>query len=277
MRYNQTALLVDLDGTLLNTRGEVSIADRQAIADYIAGGGLFAIATGREPRNARKSLPGLPLPGPAIVLNGTGIYDFGTDRYVTTFPIDMAAAADVVNRCLALGLPLDIHVYTPEGILYATPLEAAEPSFLQIHQPTAYAPMDKLLGMTWLKVLLLERVPGALIPMRAYLREQGYDKRLNLVEGTTDVVQVGLYQELLPIGVHKGTAVDALRQIEPFTGRTFFAMGDYWNDLEMLRAADVACAPKNAIPEIQAVCAHVLPSHNDSAAAYLIRELMPRL
>ena len=113
--------------------------------------------------------------------------------------------------------------------------------------------------------------------MRRYLKQTGYDHRLSLVEGTTDVVQVGKYQELLPLGVHKGTGMAAVRQLPVYTGRTLFAVGDYWNDMELLQSADVPCAPENAIEEIKAVCAHVLASHNDSPIADLIARIIPSM
>ena len=137
--------------------------------------------------------------------------------------------------------------------------------------------MDQLLEKTWIKTVLLEREVDALALMRAYLKEKGYDSRLSLVEGTTDVVKIGKYQELLPQDVNKGTGVAELRKLPVYQGRTLIAVGDYWNDMELLSAADIACCPENAIPEVKAVCAHVLPSHNDDALAALIRDVIPQL
>ena len=36
-------------------------------------------------------------------------------------------------------------------------------------------------------------------------------------------------------------------------------------------------AVENAIPEVKALCAHILPSHNDSAIAHLVRQVIPAL
>ena len=41
MRYDQAAILTDLDGTLFDSRGEVTPASRAAIRAFIAGGGLL--------------------------------------------------------------------------------------------------------------------------------------------------------------------------------------------------------------------------------------------
>ena len=277
MRYDQAAILTDLDGTLFNSQGQVSRTDRAAIRSFIAGGGLFAVATGREPRNARRHLPDVPLNGPSVCLNGAAIYDFVHRKYISAIPMDMDVARDVLLHCLKMDWPLDLQVYTTDGIYYASPLEVADPEFLRIHQPTTCLPMDKLLEKTWIKTVFLEREVDALALMRAYLKEKGYEGRLSLVEGTTDVVKIGKYQELLPQNVNKATGVAAIRRLPVYQGRTIFAVGDYWNDMELLAAADIPCCPDNAIDEVKAVCAHVLPSHNDDCVAALIRDVIPGL
>ncbi len=277
MRYEQAAILTDLDGTLFDSRGQVTQGNRAAIREFIDGGGLFAVATGREPRNARRHLPDVPLNGPSVCLNGAAVYDFVRRRYISSIPMDMDAARDVLLHCLEMDWPLDLQVYTTDGIYYASPLDVADPGFLRIHQPTTCLPMDRLLEKTWIKTVLLEREVGALALMRAYLKEKGYDTRLSLVEGTTDVVKVGKYQELLPWNVNKGTGVAALRRLPVYEGRTLIAVGDYWNDMELLAAADVACCPDNAIDAVKAVCACVLPSHNDDPMVALIRDVIPSL
>lgn len=277
MRYDQAAILSDLDGTLLNCRGEVSEDDRAAVRDFIAGGGIFGVATGREPHNAMLLLPELPLNAPSVVLNGAAVYDFAAQRYLSASPMDKKAALSVLRHCEELALALDIQVYTTEGIFYATPLESADPDFLRIHQPTSFMPMDRLEEKEWIKIILLEREEDALAPMREYLKQAGLERRLNLVEGTTDIVKVGEYQELLPQDVTKATGVAALRALPAYAGRTIFAAGDYWNDMELLRAVDVPCAPDNAIDEVKAICRHMLSSNNDSPIADLIRRVIPAL
>ena len=274
MRFDHAAILTDLDGTLFNSSGEVSVEDRTAIHDFTDRGGLFAIATGREPHNARCFLPDLPINGPSIVLNGAAVYDFTREQYQSTVLIDKEAALDVLLYCQSQELPLDQQVYTTDGIFYASPLDVADPGFLRIHQPTSCLPLTELARKDWFKLVLLERELDALAPMREYLKWKGYDHRLNLVEGTTDVVKVGKYQELLPLGVHKGTGMTAIRKLPVYAGRTVYAVGDYWNDLELLQSADVPCAPENAIEEVKAVCAHTLTSHNASPIADLIYRII---
>ena len=121
---------------------------------------------------------------------------------------------------------------------------------------------------------MLEREAGSLATMRDYLKQAGLEHRVALVEGTTDVVKIGKYEELLPPGINKGTAVSFLRELPEYEGRTIYAIGDYWNDIELLNAADVACCPTNAIDEVKAVCKHIEASHNDGAIADLVRRVI---
>ena len=275
MRFDQAVILTDLDGTFLNSRGEVSEADLAAIRVFLAEGGLFGIATGREPHNARRFLADVPLNAPSILLNGAAVYDFVAQRYLNTILMDTQAALQVLLHCRRLALPLDMQVYTTEGIFYATPLETADPGFLRIHQPTSFLSLEELSTRDWLKAVLLEREAGALAPMRSFLKQSGLDRQIHIVEGTTDVVKAGKYQELLPHDVTKGTAVPVLRTLPAYAGRRIVAVGDYWNDWELLTAVDLPCAPDNAIDEIKAVCRHILPSNNQSPIAHLIREILP--
>ena len=277
MNYLKTVILTDLDGTLFNSQGLVSKEDRAAIAEYIAQGGLFGVATGREPGNARVHLPELPMNAPSIVLNGAAVYDFERKRYLNYVLLDQEAALQVIRHCKSLALPLDIQVYTTEGIFYATPLETADPGFLRIHQPTSYLELTELQEKAWMKVVLLEREKDALREMVSFLKESGLERQISIVEGTTDVVKIGKYQELLPAGINKGSGVELVRSLPDYTGRTIFAVGDYWNDMELLQAADVACAPSNAIDEVKAISQAILPSHNESAIAWLIREVIPHV
>ena len=113
--------------------------------------------------------------------------------------------------------------------------------------------------------------------MVSFLRKSGLDRQISIVEGTTDVVKIGKYQELLPININKGSAVAILRQLPEYAGRSIFAVGDYWKDYELLEKVDVACAPENAIEEVKAISRCLLPSHNESPLASLIQQVIPAL
>ena len=81
----------------------------------------------------------------------------------------------------------------------------------------------------------------------------------------------------MPNGVNKGEALAYLKALPAFHGRITVAFGDYWNDEEMLRAADIPVCPENAEPALKALCPWVGPDNNSHLLRSFIRERMPLL
>lgn len=48
-KINYPLIISDFDGTLVQSNGEISQKNKDAIAQYIRDGGAFAISTGRMP------------------------------------------------------------------------------------------------------------------------------------------------------------------------------------------------------------------------------------
>lgn len=64
---------------------------------------------------------------------------------------------------------------------------------------------------------------------------------------------------------NKGTAALAVCQHCGISPQHLYAMGDNYNDKELLACAHRAFAPSNAVPEILAMAHHVLPHHDVGA------------
>ena len=65
------------------------------------------------------------------------------------------------------------------------------------------------------------------------------------------------YIELNHIGVHKGSGLRQLADMLSIPMSETMAIGDNYNDLEMLKAAGYSAAMANAPADIQAVCTYV--------------------
>ena len=62
--YENYMLISDLDGTIVPHGKAISAANAEAIRAFVAGGGLFGIATGRTPEAAGGYVRGLPITAP---------------------------------------------------------------------------------------------------------------------------------------------------------------------------------------------------------------------
>ena len=275
MRFEKTVLFSDLDGTLFNSRGEISEVNSEAIEEYKAGGGKFAIATGREPNNAMTYVKENITNAPSVAINGAALYDFGTGEYLHTASIPRACIDGVIENVMREYPDCDIQIYTSAGIVYITPEASANQAFLSLHEPCSFSSLEAQAGETVYKCMFF--APEEIKDKVHTALKAGNGRDYRIVPGTTDVGGVLTYYELLPLDASKGTALEFLRSHPDLAGRTFIAAGDYWNDYEMLLAADIAVAPSNADEGIKKICRYVTASNNDHAIAHIIREIIPGL
>lgn len=270
MQYKDVALFTDLDGTLFNSQRQISPENRLAIEAFIAGGGSFGISTGRAASNALDLVPDIPINAWSVVLNGAAAYHHGSGRSVPVSSLPMDAIEPLIRWVLAELPQIQIMLCTDGPLLFLSDLKLADPEFWITHQPMRYATVEDALQYTWLKVLFC--APRSILTeLRAHAEATGAAEIMYCVY-TNEV-----YLEFLPKNVNKGICLSSLRRLPELQGKTFIAIGDYTNDIELLQHADVAVAVGNALPAVKAVADHVVCTNDEHAIAQLIRELIPKL
>ncbi len=86
-----------------------------------------------------------------------------------------------------------------------------------------------------------------------------------------------MYLEIVPKGVNKGTAVDALCRHYGIERSNVLAIGDYYNDIDMLKIVGVPVTVRNAPDDIKAVARYVTESDcNNSAVAEALERFVVR-
>ncbi len=96
-------LALDLDGTLLNSRGQVSERNRRALEQVRERGVRVAIVTGRRFRDARPTALELGLDVPVIAHNGALTKHALTLETVAVLPLPLAAARSALEVGRAAG------------------------------------------------------------------------------------------------------------------------------------------------------------------------------
>ncbi len=268
MDFSKTAIFSDLDGTLFTDDKTISEGNISAINRYIDEGGTFAISTGRIPSNLRGMINGLPINGVSIVSNGSGLYDISKAKYLWKKQLDQ----DIIR--LYMGYVMDgfsnagIIIYAGNSAVFVTPKESADPFFVETHMPCFFQKLEDIDGF-WLKALIddthknLEKIQQ----IANIVSKRFYDGKpiADLVFSNPN------YLEILPHGANKGTALNSARKLSQYAGKTIFAIGDYYNDIELIEAANVACAPANALYEVKERANIITNDNNHDALADLIQ------
>jgi hydroxymethylpyrimidine pyrophosphatase-like HAD family hydrolase len=106
----------------------------------------------------------------------------------------------------------------------------------------------------WNKVLFAAQ-PDVLKKVERFVAQRSYP-------GVYFVSTNAVYFEMMPQGVSKGSAVHDLCELLGVAVENTYAIGDYYNDMEIMQQAGYAVAMANAPSEVRAL-AHELTGTND--------------
>jgi hypothetical protein len=234
---------LDMDGTLLNDRQEVSPRNAAAIRRALDAGVIVCLATGRGVQNVLSYTELLGLTTPMITVNGGEIWRRPHDLHRR---IAMAAADVLRLRGLALEHGVWYWAYATDGVY---------------NRDRWVEPEEALEDKTWLKFGYYEENVRVLERIRATAESWGGFEISN-----SSPVNI----ELNPSGVSKGAALRELCGLLGIDPSETAAAGDSLNDLSMIRAAGLGAAMGGAQQKVKEAADIVLPGNNEDGVAHLI-------
>ena len=244
------ALVVDLDGTLIDRNEQVSPRVSQAVAQ-VARLIPVSIATGREPSDVIKFARQLSLVSPQICDGGATILDPSNGEHLWYNPLDPPDAEQIVRQ-----------------------LDRMEANFIATHPGGSVRHISGVSHWNLTRVSALD------------LEEQAADTLVTQFRGAgeTQAVKVYLpYNGLWAVdftrkGVDKATAAVRLAGMLGVETEQMAAAGDSYNDTPLLRICGVAIAMGDAPEELKAIADYVAPPVEEDGLAVAIEEfLLPRL
>lgn len=268
MDFSRTAIFSDLDGTLFSDDRTISDENLLAVKRYTEEGGVFALSTGRIPSNLRHMLDGLIVNGTSIVANGSGLYNFKKHKYIIKKKLNSELVNVYIEYIMDGFKSADIIIYAGDNGIFVTPHETAEKDFVDTHLPCFFQNLSEVEG-NYLKVLINDKHEN-LEKIRDIANN--ISKRFNDSTPFADLVFTNSnYLEVLPPGANKGSGLEAARKLPEYIGKTIFAIGDFYNDIELLDNANIACAPANSLLEVKKKANIITNDNNHSAIADLIQ------
>jgi Cof subfamily protein (haloacid dehalogenase superfamily) len=267
-------LALDIDGTLLRSDKTVSPRTSQAIARARALGVRLVLVTGRRYPSARKVAEELGGLIPLVLHNGALVVEQGAVLRCrplaaaaarTAIAIGRAAGAEPVLHCGVNGegrLLVDAEARRTGIVGYYLARSASEVQALRPLESAldVEAPIQVMFGgtraeMDALLVLLAARLDG--------------DARIErTVYPATDLVLL----DVIDRAVGKAEALGFLQQRWGISALETLAIGDNWNDREMVARAGVGFVMANADPDLLALGIPVLPSNDEDGVALAIEE-----
>ncbi len=263
--FDKQLLVSDFDGTLVNSKQQISKENLEAIRFFTQNGGLFCGATGRTPNNIKPFLRGLPFNCPWILFNGACLYDFKTHTIMRMVCLKQDPIKTILKKILALFPSICVQLYTADKLYLVNPNGNEDKTMVNEKQEFQYEEMEAL-KEPWVKIILHEEHAVLQKVSEAIQKE---DKHHNYHV----FFSIGTYLEITHAEVSKGFALNLLKEELGSRVLKVIAIGDYLNDLEMLQTADIKAAPQNAHPKVKSIAHKITADHNCHAVADLIESL----
>lgn len=277
-RFDGILFLSDFDNTILYTAAalknggecpEMNPRNVEALRRFMAEGGRFGVATGRAMAAFERYAPLVPANVPAVVNNGAGIYDYKKKEYVETLFLGESSRAHIM-AVMEANPAVSLELFHPGELLQVL----NESHWNEQH--------SKLTGMGYevVRDLSSESVEMPLSKalflgeaeelrrVAAFIGRQPWRGEYEVIFSNDNLL------ELTARGANKG---DMARRLKDRLGcKLLVCAGDHMNDLPMLRAADRAFCPSNAVDAVKAE-AYVVGHCQDGAIADVIAVLEKEL
>jgi Cof subfamily protein (haloacid dehalogenase superfamily) len=271
-------LAIDIDGTLINSRHELTPAIRAALARASDAGIQVVLATGRRYSHALPLVEPLGIDVPLVTASGALVKDPLDHRtlFQARFePQVLLDALAIVDRC-GYDPVVCTDTFADGFDYYLARLDVRTPEleYYLDHNPGR--------GRLWPE-LLTDPPPGVFSVFSTGTHEQMQELEAALHAALpgqlhTNVLRppkyIGYFTEIAPVGVTKWSAIQRLARDWGIADAEICAVGDDVNDIPMIRAAGLGVAMGNALPVVKAAAQRIAPSHDEDGLAAVVEWLL---
>ena len=268
--FSDVMIVTDFDGTLRGNNSAVPENNITAIKRFTEFGGTFIVASGRAGFVLDVAEPRVKdiVNAPCVYSNGSYFYDYKTgERSHEKF-----VAEKIVREIMYTTREIDSEagIRIVRGDEYLTPDENEEikrqiaKGYMQNVRVYDYEtlPVDKINKLT------VCSTEDAILRIKKIIEEK-YSKFVDVYLCAKALI------DIQPKNVSKGSAIEQIRAdyINKGIKKKIYAVGDYENDIDMLKVADFSCCPSNSLQEVIDFCDVHLCSNDEGCIADLIHRI----
>lgn len=239
-------IFMDIDGTLVNNEQQISEKTKSVITALQSDGHQFYVATGRKYSSAYHIAKSLSQDTQVVASNGS-VYSLNQTLHKEQLSEEALRRIYTVTN--AKQLP--VFFFGEHTVFYTQNL----PEYLQKNDQSRIGQneedfflIDSLATLVAVKnrivngIIIADDREAELAEVRSVLAES---QLLTVSSSHPNNI------ELIPLGISKATAIQAIQQDLAVPRKRIISFGDGLNDLEMLQASGISVAMGNAIDELK--------------------------
>ena len=273
-------IALDIDGTLLDSQSKFPDENLAAIHEAADAGIEIVVVTGRRYHSARNTVDALKCEYTVIATNGALVKSKGGETLqrhllpAATARRVIEATAEFRETCgVIFDRPRERQVVFEKidwNGLYVGPYLSRHREFVAEIAPLS----DCVSEDDPLEVMYIGKC-AEIAAVFAILESAPFAEEYTLSQ-TVYAERNFSMMDVLRRGVNKGSALESWAARQGVTREEVMAVGDNWNDLEMLEFAGVPVLMGNSLPELQALGFHLTLSNNANGVAHAIRKFALR-
>ncbi|PYI56478.1 Cof-type HAD-IIB family hydrolase [Paenibacillus flagellatus] len=251
MNYRLIAL--DVDGTLINDRYELTERTKRTVRDVHRAGATIVLCTGRSPVNTLPLMEELGLEGTLITHNGAATIRSSDREIVHEFPFTVAELGELVRYCRERRIHMD--VCSPFRLFVEGEPGETEAAMYRkfMLEPTV---VDDVLSL-----------PEPPVKFTIFGEPETMDRVETdwaAMKGALNVIRSGdRFIDVMHAEATKGNALKRLAESLGIDRSQVMAIGNYFNDVEMIRFAGLGIAMDNSPDGVKREADAVTASNND--------------
>ncbi len=265
------ALVLDIDGTLVNSERQITEATRQAIIEAQKRGKTIAIASGRSIAGVRREASGIALEqygGYVIAYNGTTVINCKTGECIYNQTIDADMIKPVYEAACQLQTGIVVYKDDTKQMLAGNGIDRYIEMDAKASDIAVYETKDFIKEVNFpVNKILLSGDPMKMKAVEKEMQDRFAD-RLNIYRSDPCFV------ELLPKFTDKAAAVDKMMKFLDIKRDKVICVGDSRNDLSMLQYAGLGVAMGNAEEAVKEAADYVTASNEEDGIVRVIERFM---
>ncbi len=264
-------LVLDIDGTLLNTQKEVTEATRDAIVEAQKRGKTVAVASGRSISGMRRTAANISLEqygGYIIAYNGTTVLNCKTGECIYNQMISKDLIAPVYEAAKEAKVGILVYNDSKRELVVGTGMDKYIEADARACEVTVREADNFVKEIDFpINKFLLTGEPEYMKEVEKTMQGR-FGSRLNVFRSDPH------YVELLPKFVDKGIAVEKLMKHLDVKKDKVICVGDSYNDLPMFRQAGLGVAMENAQTEVKEAADFITGSNDEDGIVKVISKFM---
>lgn len=246
----------DFDYTLRRSDQSISEENSKAIKYFQDNGGLFTVATGRH-SNMISEFSDYFVPNTyVIIMNGTMIYDIKSKKVILSYPMEKESSLEIIHYIVE-NYPnlLEIRIHNGEDILKWKQGINADEIIKAVNSELKF-PLYKGICIG---------DPHMILDLKEDLQDK-FGSQFGFERSFSQCLEIHSKDS------GKGACIKKLKELLG-ASCTIIGVGDYENDISLIRNSDIGIAVANATDSVKEVADIITVSNDENAIAKIIYDI----